>query len=314
MKIRLILNDKEYLEAFKDIALRTDDNLFIEVGNQGNNSKERVVVITDYAPEELHADDYSNIVFLSDNPGDRLENFKADTPLRLFKYNSLSSILADIHQINFVLSSSHGRSYDVLSDIFAVATDSFGIQSSEVTKIIARQILFHNSEKILIISLKAVNEYGKSDEGDRSRFTRLRYYQEIDRAYSIEQFVYKDNYGIYYLRLPDGLNPIAFMSNENIEDFIRMLSYDGFSTIILDIGNELNMKNIEIAKKSDRIIFYSENREMKVLDDCQLENESRKKLDILNLNISDDRMELKIDSYVEGLLKSHKTNSDEEKN
>lgn len=313
MKIKLILNDREYLEAFKDVALRTDDDIYIEIGNNDGILNEKMIVITDYAPEDINTVDYQNIVFLSTNPEDGLQNYKTGTPLRLFKYSSLSSILADIHQINYLLSASNRKSYDVLSDIYTIATDSFGMLSSDITKTIARQLLFHNCEKILIITLKAVNEYSNSDENDRSRFIRLRYYQETNRSYSIEHFVYKDNYGISYLRLPNGLNPIAFMSADDVSSFIRKLSDDGFDTILLDMGNDLSRRNLEIAEKSDRIIFYSENREIPVLDDFQFDKNGMEKLDILNLNRSDDCVELKIDNYLESLFKSYRTDYEDEK-
>lgn len=302
MKIRLILNDKEYLEAFKDVALRTDDNIYIEIGNANDCSNDSYVVVTDYSFEELGMHNSSNVVYLSNNPGDNLQNYKTGSPIRLFKYSSLSSILADIHQINYLLFSANSRTYDVLPDIYVIATDSFGLLSSDITKAIARQIMFHNGKKILIVSLKAINEYGKCDEMDRSRFTRLKYYQEIGRSYSIEHFIYKDNYGVNYLRLPEGLNPVANMCTEDMCKFIRELCCGGFDIILLDAGNELNEKNIKIAEKSDKIIFYSENEKIAVLDDFKYRKNSMEKVDILNLSRNDDCMELKIDNYVEKLV------------
>ena len=50
------------------------------------------------------------------------------------------------------------------------------------------------------------------------------------------------------------------------------------------------------------------------MEDFQFDKRDMEKIDILNLNRSDDCVELKIDNYLESLLKSDRTGFENEKN
>ena len=214
MRVRLIIQDREYCQALIETIARADKDIYIELGRIGKleNLGEDTLIVTDLNPLKYDFSslrDYNKrVIFLTPNPKDVFNPDIVDDCQRLFKYNSISNILSDIEQINYIWTGEVSSSLGTVSRIYSVCSDDAD-KSSKYARALARQVVFRKGGNILVLSLKYVNEYANSSELNTGKFSRLLYYMDIGRDYPIEAFTYSDSYGISYMRLPYGMNPIA---------------------------------------------------------------------------------------------------------
>ena len=301
MRVKLIINDKEYLKAITEVIGANDKDICVEIENRRENMEldGESLIVTDISPERFGSGvlkNFSNrMIFLTDNPGDSVNSADADGLYRLFKYDSISSIIADMSQVNYVwrgeTTSSQG-----LSRVFAVCSNCEDITAS-VCRALARQILFRHGGEILVISLRYINDYGTADESDRSRFSKLMYYTDSGRDFPADAFTYSDSYGIGYLRLPHGINPVAFLSIEELAALIRNMCRRKYETIVLDIGPVFSECNNRIINAADNIVFVNDDRNVFNIEEV-LTDDSSSRLRKMQVVENGNRIELKIDDYV----------------
>jgi hypothetical protein len=68
-----------------------------------------------------------------------------------------------------------------------------------------------------------------------------------------------DSYGISYLRLPAGINPVSGLDEDYLGSLISSAG-SHFDTVILDIGTCFRKENLQMICKSDNIIFFGSGR------------------------------------------------------
>lgn len=298
MRINLIIRDKEYARAMAEVISETGKDVFVELGPPPNDLADNDnIIITDADARELSSTDYSNIIFLTKNRNDRLLDDNEGKPIKIFKYSSINSILSDIEHIHYLLSGNKDISNGLLSRVFAVCSDGYS-RTNTLAMALARQILYRRGGDMIIISMEYVNNYPCQYESDRSRFSRWMYYMDIKRNYSIDEFITTDSYGISYLRLPSGLNPVAYMNLDEATNLIEELCRKKFETVILDIGNNYSELNVRLINKSDHILYFVGDTAKLDINEVLVEQGIETKLQTIAINDKLKEIELVIDEYV----------------
>ncbi len=301
MRLRLIIRDTEYRQAMIAVISDADKDIYAEISDDiyDSNIMANTIIITDVPVENVDSAflkaNRERIVFLTSDQKDRLHRDDECRIHRLFKYNSISSILADVSQINYWWTGESTASTGT-ARIYAVISDDAEISRS-VSQALARQIMFRHGSELMVLSLSYLNEYAALDEKDRSKFARLMYYMDIGREYSIDGFTYSDSYGTKYLRLPRGLNPLAYFDGKTLDRFVTEMCQKHFETVILDIATTYSSANIRVLNKADNIIFVR--TEENKLDPGELteKEEILRRMSVLPVGESNG-IELRLDDYV----------------
>lgn len=318
MRIRLIIKDEDYREAMINTIGRADKDVYIEVGGMDDCADigDSTLIITDYPEKQckfLSISDFQmRVIFLTTNPNDAIDIDNDSEYYRIFKYSSISSIFSDIEQIYYKWTGETNTSLGLVGRVYAVCT-SDARESSEYAKALARQVLFRRGGSILIISLQYINEYANCDEINTAKFSRLMYYLDIDRDYPTEAFIYNDGYGISYMRLPKGLNPIAYLSVTDLEDLVRNFSHNNFDTVILDVGNCYSEANIRMINKVDNILWFDSESNGFKLNEVFVEKNIHEKARRIPLALKNLNLDLTIDDYVRDVYGIEEPKSDGQK-
>lgn len=304
MRIRLIIKDDEYRQAMVDTIGRSDKDVYVEIGRMDSCSDigDKTLIITDYPSDTcsfLSIPDFQmRVIFLTTNPGDIL-SLDNDDYYKLFKYNSISSIFSDVEQIYYKWTGESNNSLGLVGRVYAVCA-SKSMDSSIYVKALARQVLFRRGGSILVISLRYINDYACTDEMNTSRFSRLMYYMDINQEFPAEAFTYNDAYGISYMRLPSGLNPVAYLDLNDLENLVRCFSHKNFDTVILDIGNSYSEVNIRMINKVDNIVWFDDGNQFS-LEEIFIERGIDTKTKRIAIQGKDADAELAIDDYVRNI-------------
>ena len=316
MRIRLIIKDDDYRQAMVDTIGKSDKDVYVEIGKMDGCSDigERTLIITDYPQDEcnfLSIPDFSmRVIFLTINPRDVFDPDDDGSYNKLFKYNSMSSIFSDVEQIYYKWTGETKTSLGLVGRVYAVCA-SEGIDSSKYAKALARQVLFRRGGSILVISLKYINDYACIDEKNTSRFSRLMYYLDIKEDYPSEAFTFNDAYGISYLRLPAGLNPVAYLGINDLENMVRSFSHNNFDTVILDVGNTYSEVNIRMINKVDNIVWFDSDNNQFKLEEIYIEKDIDSKTKIIMLKAKDADVEPAVDDYVRSVYGIQESVGDE---
>lgn len=316
MRIRLIIQDEEYRKAMIDVISHADKDVFLEIGTTGHigNIDDSTLILTDVPAEKCCFDGLSNqfkrIVFLTADVNDELDLDKKDDYQKLFKYKSISSIISDVEQINYLLTGESNSSYGLGGRVYAVCSDD---ADGKYAQALARQVMFRRGGNILLVSLKYVNEYGTQDESNRSKFSRLMYYMDVGKEYPLDAFTYKDSYGITYLRLPIGLNPLAYINTDELGTVVRNLSHKNFDTVILDIGDSYSEVNIRQINKADNIVHFVSDKGSFNIDEILVEDSIADKVKKIHIGNPDEDIELTIDDYVRKIYEIEEPEENEQK-
>lgn len=298
MRIRLIIKDDEYCRAMLRTISQLDKDVYVEVGDYGGaeNIDDRTVIVTDLNTKD-HSFSHNRVVYLTANPSDNIRPNKPEEEQKIFKYKSISSIFSDIEQLSYLWTGITDSIDSVSSRIYAVCSD-LADDSSRLSQALARQITFRHGGDILLLSLRYVNEYSLQDEKNNSKFARLMYYMDIGRTIPIDAFTYMDSYGISYLRLSTGLNPMAYMKEDDLIATVRNLSHMKFDTLILDIGDTYNEANIRMINSADNIIWFTSGRDRFDINDICVEKNVQEKVKRIAIYGKESDIELSIDDYV----------------
>ncbi|HHW95583.1 MAG TPA: hypothetical protein GX736_06645 [Mogibacterium sp.] len=299
MRLAFLMRDTEYRDVLLEMISEADRNIYLEVGIESFATFEqsKTMLITDYITEDFDEATLENIrdrtVFISSVQTDN-SNDEAEYNI-VFKYDGLNLILSEITRV-YHKWTGEGSVDKGMSRLFSVCGESDNLSSSHCLSL-ARQIVFRHGGSVLILPLGYINDYGISSLKDASKFIRLMYYINTKRNYNIDSFIRKDNYGINYLLMPTGINPIAYLESKEMIELISTLS-SLFETIIIDIGSSYSKINMMMLKSSDNaIIVRSQQRSFD--PSTIIGTEAVEGCEYLTVNISKDKeTELKIDAYI----------------
>lgn len=302
MRIKLIIKDVDYRIAFMEGIAASDRDIYVEVLRTGkikeidNNS----IIVTDVNPSKVDKRLYKCTIFLTDNNRD-VCNAKDMSCYKIFKYRNINHVLSDIEEIYYLFTGDKRHIFTNGAKIVAVCSDN-SIRNSEICKALARQISFRQSGDILVLPLRYINDYARVDERDNSIFSRLIYNSSSSKQILIDSYVYKDSYGISYLRLMHGINPLCNFSSEELINFVNYISGQGYSIIILDIADCYNEQNIEILNSSNNILYINKNSKFRITDIIS-DKEIWNRINQINILNNNQDIELLIDDYTKKILK-----------
>jgi len=301
MRLKLIIRDKEYRDALIEKIAESDMNIFAEVGNGTVSAgMQGELIVTDVSPENISDDVLKKIcgktVFLTPLPtGGGISD---DGINRIFKYCGIKRMLSDIsliyHDVTGIPSARPG-----LAGVFAVCADADGFTEAEC-RMLARQIVFRKGGSVLIIPLGYVNSYGLTGEADKSRFMRLMYQIATGRDFNSDGYIETDSCGVSFLRLPRGLNPIAYLGEEELISLTDGMSVR-FDTIILDAGACYRDGNLRLIREADNIVMIKGSRCVMSAEDIAAGDEAvYEKIREISISADTD-YELAMDDYVRDL-------------
>ena len=259
MRLGILIRDGEYRDALIEKLSSYDNDLYVNIIGKDKGDVSDCLILTDIKPEEFDSGVLSRIsyrtVFLSASPvtGDT----GTDAFRSVFKYCSAGALLSELMLAynewrgNVSIRNYSGRIISVISE-----TDVF---SAEKSGALARQILYRQGGRILLMSLGYINDHGRNEEEKVNRFARLMYAIRTGRESASDSFTFTDSYGVTYLMLPGGINPIASLGEDELRDVIKALS-GRFDTLVLDIGTCLREENISVMKESDNIVCFGSGR------------------------------------------------------
>ena len=271
MRINMLIRDKEYRDALTEMLSESDFDIFIDV--TGDAAKDGMsVILTDIMPGNIERSVLHRIagrtLFLSDvdpgNPGLKDAALIQEESLHvIFKFSCLNSIMAELALVHHEWTGDSG-SLVPASKTIAVTCES-DLYSRCCCLSLARQIIYIHGGSVLILPLGFINDYTNDSGGGRGWFTRLMYLIEEGRDYPKDSFVMQDSYGISYLMLPGGLNPVAGLTGDYLTALIRSIG-GRFDSVVLDIGSCYRRENIEVCSHADNILFVGSGRRIPDID------------------------------------------------
>lgn len=255
MRLGILIRDKEYRDALVQKLASYDNNIFVTIIE--NSAKDTVgcVILTDADPADIDERILKAIsdrtVFLTERNDDSLSSYH-----RIFKYSGVSSLISELSLVyNEWHGTGRGRNYTSRNIAVICETDAY---AAEKCMSLARQIIYRNGGKVLILPLSFINDYGTADSSN-NRLSRLLYSIQTGRKRAAESFTYTDSYGVSYLMLPSGQNPLASLGAEDLSLLTSGLA-ESFDTLIFDIGTCFRKENLSIIEESDSIFFFGTGR------------------------------------------------------
>lgn len=295
MRLGLLIKDIDYRDALVRKLSNYDNDIFVNIIGKSGNDTSGCLVLTDIKPEEIDAEVLSRlkrrIVFLTDadpvmrkdGGGNRADAADPRNDLHfVFKYCNVQALISEL---SLVYNEWHGTGprRDYSAKLISVCSE-YDAFSSEHCLSLARQIVYRNGGKVLVIPLSYINDYCTDEKEKINRLARLLYMVRTGRERDSESFTYTDSYGISALMLPPGQNPVAYLEEEELGSLITALA-SRFNTVILDIGSCFRKENLSVMKSSDFILFYETGRRDLRLGDM-IGAEAYEK--VMRIKVSDD--------------------------
>ncbi len=271
MRVGMMMRDTEYRDAMIEMISGFDKDIFVEVAGSSGVQRDSVI-LTDILPSEIESASLEKIrrrtVFLSSVPAGAVSSSTAtESPAGgtddhschvVFKYSSLSAIMAELSLVYSLWTGDTG-SISPSTRVIAVTGDSDHM-SADRCRSLAGQILYRHGGSVLILPMGYISDYrAPSGTDDRGWFRRLMYMIDEGAEYLPESFTYTDSYGISYLRLPDGPNPLTDLGAGYLEKLVAGVGrcYD---TLILDVGSCYSSINMKMMTGADNILFFGSGR------------------------------------------------------
>lgn len=299
MRIGLLIRDLEYRDALIEMISEFDKEIFVEIAGPHGTCR-NCVILTDVRPEEIGSDALLRLrdrtVFISCAPENTVpskDQNALNTIHRVFKYSRISRIMSELSMVYSRWTGDAGSS-SILSRSIVVCSAT-GSGCSDRCLSLARQIVYRRGGSILVLSLGYINNYGHGDGSDHNYFARLMYMLEAERDFPPEAFTTSDSYGISYLMMPAGRNPVAYLDGDDLAMLIRSLAAK-FDTLIMDAGTAYRNENLRIMRDADNVLCFSSARQL-IDVEPMLGEDHRSRYTEIDISGDDDE-NLRIDDYV----------------
>lgn len=256
MRLGLLIKDSEYRDALADKLASYDKDIFVNILDGSDKDTAYSLVLTDILPEELDPSVLDAIkartVFLLGSDRACSEGLNS-----VFKYSGVPSLISELSAVyNEWQGLGPGRPHT--SKLISVCCDSDSFSSVKCLQL-ARQIIYLKGGRVLIIPLSYVNDYGASEYAGKNILSRLMYSMHTGRRADMEAFTFSDSYGVSYVSLPPGINPLAYLDAEELSAVLSGLGAY-FGTVICDAATCFRDENIKVLKESDRVVCFEHGR------------------------------------------------------
>ena len=300
MRIALLIKDLEYRDALVQNLAESGSEILLDIVSAGEKIESDALILTDAKPADVDGELLltikNRIIFLTTCKSDKTNDNTLHT---LFKYSSVSRLLADISDIYYrwMGIESHNA---VNSRLIACCTDSDAFSDSRCTRV-ARQIIYRQGGSVLIMPLGYINEHSSDYSRDINNFARLMYKVRKSDIGSVEHMSYTDSFGISRLIIPEGRNPIAYLDEDDLSALILALS-GVFETLILEVAGCYRSENLSAIKNAHSVICFETGRRRIRFEEL-LPKEESNKLRIIKVDEGSDE-DPAIDEYIEELYGS----------
>ena len=259
MRLGILIRDEEYRNALINKLSSYDNDLYVNIIGKNSGDASDCLILTDVAPEEFDRSILAGIsartVFLSS--ASSADDAGPGSLRRVFKYSSVNSLLSELsYAYNEWRGNVSIRTYS--ARLVAVCGES-DICSAEKAGALARQIIYRQGGRVLLMSLGYINDHGRNENDRINRFARMMYAIRTGRESASDSFTYTDSYGVSVLMLPEGVNPVAGLGGEELRSVITGLS-GRFDTLILDIGTCFREENMTVMKEADSVVCFVNGR------------------------------------------------------
>ena len=292
MKIRLLMRDKEYAEAFISKLSDYHADVYVEVIEMSElgNTDSTCVILTDYEQNLFEQSDLNRfsaqIIFISNKVEITQNNY-------MFKYQSFNLSMAQIAGQYYALTGDRVR-YCGSSDLICVCGDCADYDYGYVNKSIGSKLKYCKGGEYLLISLQPINNYGFVDVNDRGRLSKIIYTLDSNKRFSLEEFCRSDEYGVYYLSLGIGINRLALLDWKTMWQLIERLK-NYFAGIVVDVGSSFTLEAVRLINEADSIWWISDKYTDKIISQIIADPES-KELHVLDCYKED--VDLEIDEII----------------
>ena len=255
MRLGILIRDAEYRDALAEKLSSYDNDIFVNILDNSTKETNGSLILTDIKPEEIDEGVLKAIkartVFLIDSVKDNAEGCHT-----AFKYGSVSNLLSELSLVyNDWHGAGPGRNYSARLLSVCCETDSY---SGAKCSSLARQIIYRQGGRVLILPLSFINDHGFRESGGNI-ISKLLYSIHTGRERGSDSFTYTDSYGVSALMLPLGRNPIAYLDGDELKTLISGLA-ERFDTIICDMGTCFRKENMLLMRSSDHVIFFETGR------------------------------------------------------
>ncbi len=258
MQLGILINDSEYREALVERLSNYDNDLLVNVINGSEPFSRDSLILTDIDPSTLDKDLLAKLIprtiFLTASfPSDAKETDYH----RVFKFGRVADLLSEA---SFLYRDWHGIGYG-RNHSAKIITAWFenDAASYDRSMALARQIVYRKGDRVLVIGLGFINDYGCDQACDINRFAKMMYSISTGRNDAAYGHTYIDSYGISALMLPKGRNPLAYLDEDELMDVIASMA-SMFDTLILDMGSCYRKQNLIISENSDSIVYFESGR------------------------------------------------------
>jgi len=241
MRLGILLKDTEYRDALIEKLLSYDKDIFVNIISGPADSSPDSLIVTDAGPGDIDSKLLDAIkartVFLTVNQEDSFSGCHT-----VFKYARVANIVSELSlAYNEWHGDAPGRKYPAKLIYVLCETDAF---SADRCGALARQIIYRCGGNVLIVPLSYVNDHA-AGETDGNMLSRLLYSIRTGRERASDCYTYTDGYGVSSLLLQPGINPVAFLDEDELRSLITGLAAR-FDSIILDAGTCLRSENTSL--------------------------------------------------------------------
>ena len=264
MRIGILLKDIEFRDALIDRLSSYNNNIYVKILDNTASDISDFLILTDITPDEIDRSLLDSISCRTVFMTRKMEHLSSDNCCGsehseyhyIFKYSSVGNLISELSRVYSDWKGGSGRSCSAKIISVCCESDSF---SADKCISLARQIIYRCGGKVLIIPMSYINDYGLPDSEKSNSFARLMYSIRKGRTGSADSFTYTDCYGLSYLMIPPGQNPIAYLDEDEINTLINGTGRY-FDTVILDIATAFRKENILLMNDSEYIVSFENGR------------------------------------------------------
>ncbi len=260
VKLKILLYDVEYMRAFVDRLPYCDISIDAEVVNSIDEvgSLTDSVILTDKSIDNESIDrrkiiylfvSKNDIASISCENDSNVEDMTESGEHYIFKYSAVRDVVAEISQIYTDIYNCKGKLNTGGCEIITVcSSEEYEGNVSIISRFVARQVAHIRHSRVLLISMRELNPF--SCDSGHYGLDRLIYTMMDGRSISLENFFFRDEYGVYYFRTNEYINRLNLLSSDDLEWFLGHLS-KLFQVMVFHIGSTMNEKNINHIESSD---------------------------------------------------------------
>lgn len=202
MNIKLVIKDIEYRDALIKAISMSDKGLYVEVSDDLSADTETMFVTDNRRLLELEggvASGYT-LVYLSEHHKEK--RLDPPGPFILFKYDDMNVMIQELVLCNFLVNGTEISSL-CKGKMIGICDSGGAIDSSKFASEFSRKLAELTDRRVLLLSLKYLNQYGSSS-GDAFSVHKLFFYYRKNNDVPIDLFFGSDNYNVFYMNADDG--------------------------------------------------------------------------------------------------------------